>query len=271
MSDGFAVHPVVKLAIALLLLWLGLRWFERINLYIPSKTLFAHPGTYGWRYDDLRLPAADGPILHGWFIERDPKDPVILVCHGNAGNVSHRLEKAKKFREAGASVLLFDYRGYGQSSGSPNERGTYEDAETFYRYLVKTKSIPSERIVIYGESLGGGVAVETAVRHKSAGLILDSTFTSVVDMGKEIFPWLPVSQMVRYRYENLSKIPAIDCPLLVMHSPQDDIVPYRMGRKLFEAALEPKTFFDMKGDHNEGYMDTGAAYGAAIKSFLGKL
>lgn len=271
MNDGFAVHPIVKVALALLLLWLGLRWFERINLYIPSRTVFAHPGTYGWSFEDLRLPAADGPLLSGWYIERGPKDPVILVCHGNAGNISHRLEKAKIFMDAGASVLLFDYRGYGKSSGSPDEQGTYEDALTFYRWLVEIKGVPPERIVVYGESLGGGVAVETALRHKSAGLILESSFTSVVDMGREVFPWLPVRHMVRYRYDNLAKLPSIRGPVLVMHSPQDDIVPYRMGRRLFEAAAEPKTFFAMKGDHNEGYIDTGAAYGAAVKNFLGRL
>ncbi len=264
------IQTVVYAAVILLLLWLGLRWFERINLYFPSRTLTAHPGTFGLAYEELRLTASDGAVIHGWFVEKSKEAPVILVSHGNAGNISHRLDKLIIFRTAGASVLLYDYRGYGRSSGSPTELGTYRDAEAAYRWLTEVRGVPPGRIVLYGESLGCGVAVEMSLRHPSAALILESAFTSVPDMGRLIFPFLPIDRMVRFRYDSIAKIPKVKTPVLVMHSPQDDIVPFEMGRRLFEAAPEPKTFFEMTGTHNEGFYDTGPAYGRAIGDFLRK-
>lgn len=263
------VHTVVNWVILALVFWIGLRWFERANLYFPDRTpMGAHPGSYGLEYEELKIQAEDGPTIHGWYVENKPDSPVILVSHGNAGNISHRLDKLLIFRRAGASVLLYDYRGYGLSTGSPTEQGTYRDAQAAYRWLTRSKHIPPEKIVFYGESLGCAVALETALRHKAAGIILESGFTSTVDMGKLIFPFLPIEWMVRFRYDALSKIGKVSCPVLVMHSPQDDIVPYAMGRRLFAAAPEPKTFFEMKGDHNEGFLTTGKAYEEAIRNFL---
>ena len=164
-------------------------------------------------------------------------------------------------------MLLFDYRGYGRSSGRPDEQGTYLDAEAAYRWLAEKKKVPADRIVIHGESLGGAVAMELALRRRAAGLILESTFTSVVEMCRHVFPFLPADLVVRFRYDTLSKIPELSCPVLVMHSPDDDIVPFAMGRRLFAAAPEPKTFFEMKGSHNEGFLDTGPAYEKAIAGF----
>lgn len=256
---------------AAILIWTFLRWFERANLYIPDRIITATPTTYGLKFEDARFTAEDGTRLHGWFMERGPRDPVMLVCHGNAGNISYRLDKARIFREAGASIFLFDYRGYGQSGGSPTEQGTYQDAEAAYRYLTKTKRVPPERIVFYGESLGCGVAVELALRRRPAGLILDSGFTSVADMGKTLFPRLPIEKIARFRYDSLSKISRVQCPVLVMHSSQDEIIPFSMGRRLFEAAPEPKSFFEMKGGHNEGFLETGQDYASAIWRFLKKI
>lgn len=268
-TAGPAVPAAVHWLIVLLLFWVGLRWFERINLYIPSRAITAHPGTFGLKYEDLRLKASDGPTIHAWFIPNGPQSPALLVSHGNGGNMSHRMEKLMIFRKAGASVLMYDYRGYGQSSGSPTEEGTYRDGEAAYLWLTQVKGVPPERIVLYGESLGCGVAAELALRRKAAGLILESGFTSTVDMARVILPFLPVSWMVLFRYDSLAKIPRIRIPLLVMHSPTDDVVPFPMGRQLFEAALEPKTFFELKGDHNEGFLETGKPYEEAIHRFLG--
>lgn len=251
-----------------LLAWAGLRWFEKVNLYIPNRTLTAHPGSFGLKYDEFKVPTEDGALVHGWFVENKPESPVILVSHGNAGNISHRLDKLQIFRRAGASVLLYDYRGYGESQGSPSEQGTYLDAEAAYRWLTQIKGVPTRRIVLYGESLGSAVAVELALRNRPAGLIIDSAFTSTVEMGQLVFPFLPVRWMVRFKYDSLAKIGKVACPVLVMHSPQDDIVPFEMGRRLYEAAPQPKSFFEMKGDHNEGFLETGPAYGEAVASFL---
>ncbi|MCX5796650.1 MAG: alpha/beta hydrolase [Elusimicrobia bacterium] len=257
--------------IAIPLLWLGLRWFERINLFFPSRDMEADPGALGLAFEDLRLMAADGTSVHGWFVPLASESPVVVFCHGNAGNISHRLDKLGALRRAGASVLLFDYRGYGRSSGRPDEQGTYLDAEAAYRWLAEEKQVPAGRIVIHGESLGGAVALELALRRRAAGLVLESTFTSVVDMCRRIFPFLPAQLIVRFRYDTLSKIPRLSCPLLVMHSPDDDIVPFAMGRRLYEAAPGPKAFLAMRGGHNDGFLDTGPAYEKAIADFLSPL
>lgn len=254
-----------------LLLWLGLRWFERANLYFPSRGMEADPGRIGLPFEDLRLTADDGTLVTAWFIPLKLDSPVILFCHGNGGNMSHRLDKLSLLRGAGASVLMFDYRGYGQSAGRPSEQGTYLDAEAAYRWLTENKKVPPRRIVIHGESLGAAVALELALRRPAAGLILESPFTSVVEMGQRIFPFLPVKLLVRFRYDNLAKIGRIRCPLLIMHSPSDDIVPYDMGRRLFTAAPQPKAFLEMRGSHNEGFLDTGEGYPASIRKFLSSL
>jgi fermentation-respiration switch protein FrsA (DUF1100 family) len=252
-------------------LWLGLRWFERANLYSPSRDLPADPGALGLAFEDLDITAADGTKVHAWFVPLEPESPVVIFCHGNAGNISHRLAKLMTLRCAGASVLFFDYRGYGRSSGRPDEQGTYLDAEAAYRWLADKKKAPADRIVIHGESLGGAVAMELTLRRRVAGLILESTFTSVVEMCRHVFPFLPADLVVRFRYDTLSKIPKLSCPVLIMHSPDDDIVPFAMGRRLFETAPVPKTFFEMRGSHNEGFLDTGPAYQDAIAGFLAHL
>ncbi|MBI4376978.1 MAG: alpha/beta hydrolase [Elusimicrobia bacterium] len=255
--------------VTLAALWLALRRFEQSSVYVPFRELSAHPGSIGLGYEELSLKTPDGETLHAWFIPaaHGSRAPVLLFCHGNGGNISHRLEKIKIFRAAGLSVLAFDYRGYGRSTGRPSELGTYEDAQTAYRWLIEQGRARAENIVLYGESLGAGVAVELARRLPSAGLIIDSGFTSIVDMGKHYFPWLPVRWLARYRYDNLSKIPGLSIPILVLHSPQDDIIPYPMGLRLFEAARAPKRFVELKGDHNEGFLQTGPAYGEAIGRF----
>jgi fermentation-respiration switch protein FrsA (DUF1100 family) len=249
-------------------LWLGLRRFESANLYIPDRIVGAHPGTYGLPYENLRLRTSDGPLIHAWYVENQPASPVILVSHGNAGNISTRLDKLLLLRKAGASVLLYDYRGYGASQGRPTEAGTYRDGEAAYRWLVEEKKVPPERIFLYGESLGCAVAIELALKLKSAGLIVDSGFTSTMDMGRLIFPFLPISLMVRFRYDNLSKIHRVSCPVLVMHSPQDEIIPYEMGQRLFEAAPKPKTFLKLEGSHNEAFMTGAKQYAQALRLFL---
>jgi len=260
--------------------WAGLRWFERAYIYFPAREFTAVPATFGLAHEELALRASDGVKLHGWFIPEAPgngaaargplaeRGLVLLYCHGNAGNVSGRVHKAEVFHRLGLGVLLFDYRGYGRSAGSPSEEGTYRDAQAAWQYLAEVKRLPPEKVVIYGESLGCGVALETALRHPPGALILESAFTSIADMGHELFPWLPVRWLARTRYDNLAKIPRIRAPVLVMHSSEDRLVPFRMGRALFAAAPQPKEFFEMKGDHNEGYIETGDAYPMRVRAFL---
>ncbi len=248
--------------------WRFFTRFERDNLYFPDRAMSAHPGTYGLAYEELRLMSSGGSLVHGWFIGLSESSPVILLSHGNAGNISHRLEKAVLLRKAGASVLLYDYQGYGRSEGVPSEKGSYADAAAAYAWLIREKKVPPHKIFFYGESLGAGPSIELAASQPAAGLILESAFSSVPDMAKVVFPGLPLEWLIRFRYDNLAKIGKIRCPLLVMHSPQDEIVPYSMGRRLFENAPQPKSFFDLKGDHNGGFLISGEAYVEALRRFL---
>jgi fermentation-respiration switch protein FrsA (DUF1100 family) len=262
----------MKIAILLILigaLWYSLASLERRSLYYPDRQIVASPSDYGMPFDDLSLETRDGKKIHGWFIPAPPLGgKTLLFCHGNAGNISHRLDKIAKYRALGLNVLIFDYRGYGQSEGSPSEAGTYLDAEAAHQYLVQQKKIPPEQIVLYGESLGCAVAVEMARRHPSAALILESPFTSTIAMGKLVLPWLPVRWIIRNKYDNLAKISQIHMPIMIMHSPQDEIVPFQMGQQLFAAAPEPNKFFQLTGGHNDGYETTGSSYTKALHQFM---
>jgi uncharacterized protein len=253
--------------VLLVIAWIGMRSLETRSLYYPDRFLLVKPDPYHLVYDDVKLRAQDGTVIDAWYIP-GKKQRTILLCHGNAGNISHRIDKVLRLRESGAGVLLFDYRGYGLSEGSPSEKGTYQDAEAAYRFLTETKKIPADQIVLYGESLGCAVALEIALRHPAAGLILESPFTSTLAMAHHAFPWLPAKWTVRYRYDNLSKIPRLAMPLLILHSPQDEIIPFEMGKQLYAAAPEPKQFFQLGGGHNDGYADSGDSYINAVKDFL---
>lgn len=257
--------PALTIAILIVALWWALRAFERTNIYIPSRTLEAKPTDIGLQYEDVELITEDGVSLHAWFVRSDRPIATLVFCHGNAGNISHRLDSIRLFHELNLNVLIFDYRGYGRSDGRPSEEGTYRDAQAAYAYAKSTGG----PVVIFGRSLGGAVAIDLASRaNDAAALIVESSFTSTVAVGKEIYPFLPISWMTTIRYDSISKIPRVRCPVLVIHSPDDDIIPYHHGRELFNAAPEPKCFLDISGDHNTGFTDSGSAYPDGIRRFL---
>ena len=227
-------------------------FYQHRLIYQPSAELSDSPSTYGMEYEVLDLQTTDGLQLYAWYVEpRDPRGALIL-CHGNAGNMSHRLSIASAFYDAGLAVLLLDYRGYGRSEGSPDEPGTYTDAQAAWTWLTETKNWPARRIVLYGESLGAAVAIELALRHTPAALITESGFTSVCDVGSRVYPFLPVRLLSRARYESIDKIGRINCSKLLLHSPDDEVVPYDHGRSLLDAASPPKQFLDTRGGHNDG-------------------
>jgi len=252
-------------------LWLLLRKFERHQMYYPVRDLEATPDLAGMEYEEVETTAADGVRIHGWWIPAAGGRGAVLFCHGNAGNISHRLESAAVFIRLGFNVLIFDYRGFGRSEGSPDEQGTYLDAEAAYRHLREEKGIAPERIVIFGRSLGGAVAIELARREKAAALIVESTFTSAEEMGKLIYPFLPVGLLIRNKYDSLAKVGELSLPVLVVHSPDDELVPFEQGERLFRAAAEPKEFLAIRGGHGDGFLVTGPAYEAGIDSFLKKI
>lgn len=246
----------------------GLRWFERTSLFHPERELTFHPAGAGMKYVDLTLTASDGVAINAWHLPGKAGAPTLLFLHGNGGNLSHRVEKLKLLTRSGAEVLIIDYRGYGKSSGVPTEKGTYRDAEAAYLYLTKDLSRQPRSIFLYGESLGAAIAVDLARRRPVAGVILESPFTSILDMAAEVIAWYPARWLSTFRYDSAAKIAEVNAPLLILHSPFDATVPYRMGRRLFELAREPKVFFDLKGGHNDGYEMSGEAYLKAVESFV---
>lgn len=260
---------LVWISLAAAALWIGLRRFERAMVFIPTKTMYAHPGAVGLPFERLWLTASDGARLRAWWIPgSSARSPVMLCLHGNGGNISMRTEKIKIFHDAGAAQLWLDYRGYGESSGSPNEPGLYRDALAAESWLRTVKNVPAARLVLYGESLGGGPAVELAVRVPAAGLIVDSGFTSIMDMARVVLPWFP-ARLAKLRFDNRAKLPRVTIPTLILHSPEDDIIPYEMARRNFAASgASKKTFVELKSSHNDGFLDTGPAYGTAIRDFL---
>lgn len=256
----------------LALLYLGVRWFEKANLYFPEKQLYGSPADYGLAYEEVRLPTADGMQLGAWYVPPAvPGAKVLILSHGNGGNRGYRLPKIALFRGLGYGVLSYDYRGYGDSSGSPSEKGTYLDAQAAYDWLARERKIAPEAIVSCGESLGSAVALDLALKRSVAGLILESAFTSTEDVGRVHFPFLPVRLMVSFRYDNRAKIKSLRAPLLVVHSPSDEIVPFRMGRELFSLASEPKTFLEISGTHNDGYQMSEKIYKTGVRKFMESL
>jgi len=254
------------LLVLVLVLAFRLRSFESSNLYFPTKTIDATPEDIGLAYEDLQVQRDGGETISCWMIPAEPSRGALLFCHGNAGNISHRLESIELFHRLNLTVLIFDYPGYGKSSGRPHETTLYDASETAYEFLQTTET--PERCIIFGRSLGGAVAVELATRVPAAGLIVESCFTSTVEMGKEVFPFLPVKLIVQQKFDSLSKVANIRIPKLFVHSPNDDIIPYHHGEKLFEAAAEPKSFLKIFGDHNEGFLASGDHYIEGLSQFL---
>jgi len=239
-------------------------------IYFPFGQIEQTPRNIGLAYDDITLTTRDRERINAWYVPAPDERAALLFCHGNAGNISHRLDSLRIFNSLGLSVLLFDYRGYGNSTGAPSEKGTYADADAAWEYLVKTAGKSPEKIIVFGESIGCAVAAELSLRRQVGGLIMLAGFTSLPDLGQQLYPWLPVRLLSRYRYATLQKIASISCPKLIIHSRDDEIVPFRHGRALFEQACDPKEFLEIKGGHNEGFLVSGELYTGGLKKFFDK-
>jgi len=244
-----------------------LRRFEYSRVYRPGREMTASAGELGRAFEDVFFPTADGARLNGWYFPADATGArVILFAHGNAGNISHRLEFYRALLEAGAGVFAFDYRGYGRSEGRLGEEATYRDAQAAHQWL-RQKGFNGRKIVAYGESLGGGVAAELCLREETAGLILQSTFTSLPDIGAELYPWLPVRWMHSIKYDTRGKLPRLKIPVLVMHSRGDGFIGFHHGERLFAAANAPKQFCEIRGTHGDPLEDR-ARFITGVAEFL---
>ena len=242
---------------------------QRKMIFFPSPVLEYTPADLGLPYEDVRIRTSDGVTVHGWMVPCDASDVTLLFFHGNAGNIGDRVENIRRLHQIGLRVFILDYRGYGLSEGSPSEQGLYEDAQAAYAHLLSRDDVDPERIAIFGRSLGGAVAVDLASRVPCWRLILESTFTSASDMAGHILPILPLGRLVTERFDSASKIDKVRAPLLQFHGTQDEIIPYRLGRKLHASAREPKEFVPIPGaTHNDTYFVGGRAYFEKIRSFL---
>ena len=247
--------------------------FQARLIYFPNvgRELAATPRDAGLDYEDVQLRSADNVVLNGWWVPTRDARGAVLILHGNAGNISHRIGYLTLFNRLHYATLLIDYRGYGKSGGSPSEEGTYRDAEAAWLHLVETRKVNARDIVIVGESLGGAVATWLAAKYAPRALIIASAFTSVPDLGAQIYPWLPVRLLARIRYDNLDRIAKIAAPVLVAHSRDDEIVPFAHGEALFAAAREPKQFLAMRGGHNDALVFARDEWAAAVAAFLAQV
>jgi pimeloyl-ACP methyl ester carboxylesterase len=245
------------------------RWFEHSQVYHPSRTMDATGAELGRPFENVFFKTGDGIELNGWFFPANTNSPrahlAVLVCHGNGGNISHRLALYRALLETGVAVFAFDYRGYGRSQGRPGEVGTYLDAQAAYQWLTKEGFAD---IIVFGESLGGGIASELCLREKMRGLILLSAFTSIPDIGKEFFPWLPAKLLGTIEYDTRARLPRLKIPVLVMHSRADELAAFHHAERNFAAANEPKLFWEISGGHNDA-LDEPARFVEGIEKFLG--
>jgi hypothetical protein len=264
---------IIGLAAAYLLLGGYAIIFEERLIFVPSRYPVGDWHPRGLQCEDVELATHDGEQLHGWYCAVPRPRGVVLMFHGNAGNITHRADRITSWqRLLNVSVFVFDYRGYGRSTGHPKEPGVYSDARAAYHWLTADKGIAPDDVVFFGESLGGAVALQLATEVTPCALILESTFTSAVEMGQRAFPWLPVRWIMRNRFASIDKIERYHGPLLIVHGTQDTLVPFAMGKALFDRANEPKRFYAVVGaDHNDMAWKGGHAYLQAMEAFLREL
>jgi hypothetical protein len=222
---------------------------------------------FGWDYEDVMLDV-EGETTHGWYIPVESARGTVLFSHGNAGTIADRLESIEVFRDLGLNVFIYDYGGYGNSSGKPSEKRCYADVRVAWKYVTESRGEAPDRVVLFGRSLGAGPTLELAQAVTPGAVVIESAFISTTQMGKELLPFIPVGWFVRHRFDNAKKIGGITSPILVVHSPEDDIIPYRHGQHLFELASEPKAFLEIHGDHNAGWYESGTLYTEGIAKFL---
>jgi uncharacterized protein len=268
-SQGWLRVVIGLVVVYLLLIGITMVFEERL-IFVPSRSPVGDWHSAGLQCEDVVFATADGVHLHGWYCPVPHPRCVFLMAHGNAGNITHRVDRITAWqRTLNVAVFAFDYRGYGRSTGHPNEQGVYSDARAAYRWLTAEKGIAPEDVVFFGESLGAAVALQLATEVLPRALILESPFTSAIAMGQRVFLWLPVRWMMRNRFASIEKITRYHGPLLIVHGTHDTLIPFAMGQALFVRANEPKRFYAVTGaDHNDVALTGGRHYLQAMDAFL---
>ena len=259
--------PFTISAFAYMILLILIYTFQSKLVYFPSKNVDIDPNAIGLEYESIVFASNDNTKLHAWYIPKKDANTTVLFLHGNGGNISHRLESIKLFNSLGMNVFIFDYRGYGNSEGTANEQNTYDDARSAWDYLLKNKMTSSEDIVIFGRSLGGAIAANLGSTLKPKAIILESTLTTTKEFAADVYPLVPKS-LIYFNYETTKYLKNIDYPVLVIHSVDDNIIPFKHGQAVFKNANEPKYFVQIRGSHNYGFIQSQDIYIAALKRFF---
>ncbi len=271
---------VIYVLLTTLLIMIIPRFIEKRLVFHPNRSNDStKPEAYGLEYDDVTFRTEDGLNLNGWFISGKKTTPddglhTLLWFHGNAGNINRRLDNLKMLHDrVPVNVFIIDYRQYGKSEGKVSEKGTYLDAKAALEYLHSRKDLNNEKIIFYGRSLGSAVAVDLALKEKCCALILETPFTSIKEMGKELYPFLYIGlNFLRTKYDSLSKMKEINVPILIMHGDKDELVLIDHSKELFEEANQSKEFYPIPGAmHNDTHIVGGEEYFDVIRDFVNKL
>jgi fermentation-respiration switch protein FrsA (DUF1100 family) len=246
------------------LLW----WTQDSLVFVPSREYRGLPEQQGLSHDDVDIEVEPGIHIRGWFVPaQGPSSGTVLYFHGNGGNLSNYLSRIAPFAAAGLDTLAIDYEGYGASGGTPSEANLYRDADAAWAWLTKIKGVEAGHIVVWGYSLGGGVATWCATKHTPGAVILESTFTSIPDVGARVYPWLPVRLIAHTEFANSSRVAAIHSPVLFGHGKRDVLIPFEMSVELHRLAREPKGFVEMAGGHDDSLVRHAETW-SSVKKFL---
>jgi fermentation-respiration switch protein FrsA (DUF1100 family) len=272
---------LISIAAVLFIAYCGLALYlyfmQPTFLYGPMREVPYTPGELGLDFESIVFKSNDGLLLSGWYIParkpghgaRDPgHEMTVLFCHGNGGNMFHRLDSISILHNLGLNCFIFDYRGYGQSEGKPSEEGTYLDARAAYKWLTEEKKESANNIILFGRSLGGTIAAQLAGKVEVKSLIIESSFTSYVDIGRKFYPYMPVRWFTKFSYKTVDYVKDVHCPVMIIHSRNDELVPFEFGCRLYEAANEPKKFIEISGSHNDGFLFSIEIYNKAWTKWL---
>jgi fermentation-respiration switch protein FrsA (DUF1100 family) len=269
---GGAKRMLISIVTVLLVAYWGLGlilyFMQPTFLYRPTPDVLYTPDELGLAFENVVITTRDGLKLSGWYVPAEDAQLTLLFCHGNGGNITHRLDSINIFHDLGINCLIFDYRGYGNSEGKPTEEGTYLDAKAAYQWLRKNKKTDANNIIIFGRSLGASIAAQLASQVEARGLIIESGFTSYADMGKKFYPYMPVRWFASFSYNTVGYLRQVRCPVLVVHSRTDELVPFQFGLELYETANEPKEFVEITGSHNDGFLISGQIYTNNLREWL---
>jgi uncharacterized protein len=261
---------ILIIVLSYLMLITVLSFFQEKMIFFPSRNMAGTPSDLGLDFENINFTSQDGTSLNGWFVPVENAEYTVLFCHGNAGNISHRLDTISLFNKLPLNFFIFDYRTYGKSTGVISEKGLYEDVAAAWNYLTETRKIAPEKIIIIGRSLGGAIAAHAAAEYSPGGLVLESAFTSLPEIAQKNIPWLPGTWMIKYKLATIDSLVKVKCPVLIIASPDDTITSFSFGQELFAKAPEPKTFVQLTGDHDDCYFLCRTKYVAALKHFLKK-